>query len=72
MGPLKYLSNFWITLETALINCEVNFIFTSSVDWLMVSTNNANQGATLAVTEIKLYIPVVTLWTQIIQNYYSN
>ena len=23
--PLKYLSNFWRTLEMSLINCEVNF-----------------------------------------------
>ena len=26
--PLKYLSNFWRTLEMPLINCEVNFILT--------------------------------------------
>ena len=24
--PLKYLSNFWRTLETPLINCEINLI----------------------------------------------
>ena len=24
MAPLKYLSNFWRTLEMPLINCEVN------------------------------------------------
>ena len=24
--PLKYLSNFWITLDMALINCQVNLI----------------------------------------------
>ena len=28
MFPLKYLSNFWITLEMPLINCEVNLILT--------------------------------------------
>ena len=28
--PLKYLSNFWITLEMPLINCEVNLILTLS------------------------------------------
>ena len=27
MVPLKYLSNFWRTLEMTLINCEVNLIF---------------------------------------------
>ena len=26
--PLKYLSNFWKTLEMPLINCEVNLILT--------------------------------------------
>ena len=26
MVPLKYLSNFWRTLEMLLINCEVNLI----------------------------------------------
>ena len=26
--PLKYLSNFWTTLEMSLINCEVNLILT--------------------------------------------
>ena len=26
MVPLKYLSNFWRTLEMSLINCEVNLI----------------------------------------------
>ena len=25
--PLKYLSNFWRTLEMSLINCEINLIF---------------------------------------------
>ena len=29
MVPLKYLSNFWRTLEIPLINCEVNLILTS-------------------------------------------
>ena len=27
---LKYLSNFWRTLEMPLINCEINFILTWS------------------------------------------
>ena len=26
MVPLKYLSNFWRTLEMPLINCEINLI----------------------------------------------
>ena len=27
MIPLKYLSNFWRTLEMLLINCEINIFF---------------------------------------------
>ena len=30
MVLLKYLSNFWKTLEMSLINCEINFISISS------------------------------------------
>ena len=30
MGPLKYLGNFWRTLEMLLINCEVELILTWS------------------------------------------
>ena len=26
--PLKYLSNFWRTLDMPLINCEINLILT--------------------------------------------
>ena len=32
MVPLKYLSNFWRTLEKPLIDCEVNFILTRSIN----------------------------------------
>ena len=28
MVPVKYLSNFWRTLEMPLINCEINLILT--------------------------------------------
>ena len=30
MVPLKYLSNFWRTLEMPLINCEVELILTKT------------------------------------------
>ena len=56
MVPLKYLSKFWRTLEMPLINCEVNLILTWST--------NANQNATFAITDTKLYVHVVTLSTQ--------
>ena len=64
MVPLKYLRNFWRTLEMPLINCEVNLILTWSSTCVIVSTNNANQNATFAITNTRLYVPVVTLSTQ--------
>ena len=59
--PLKYLGNFWITLEMPLINCEVNLILTWSKD--CVITNSTAEGK-FAITETKLYAPVVTLSTK--------
>ena len=61
MVSLKYLSNFWRILEIPLINCEINFILTWSTNRVMVYANAANQGATFAITESKLYVPEVTL-----------
>ena len=59
--PLKYLSNFWRTLELPLINCEVNLSLTWSQD--CVITNSTGEGK-FAITNTKLYVPVVTLSTQ--------
>ena len=64
MVPLKYLSNFWRTLEMPLINCKVNLILTWSSTCVVVSTNNANEDATFTTTNTRLYVPVVTLSTQ--------
>ena len=61
MVPLKYLSNFWRTLEMPLINCKVNLIFTWSST--CVITNSTDAG-TFEITDTKLYVPVVTLSTQ--------
>ena len=62
--PLKYLSNFWTTLEMPLINREVELILTWSADCVIVSTNVADQNPTFTITEANLYVPVVTLSTQ--------
>ena len=64
MVPLKYLSNFWRTLEMPLINCEVNLILTWSSTCVIASVIVANQAATFAITDTKLYVPVVTFSTQ--------
>ena len=62
--PLKYLSNFWGTLEMPLINCEIKLTLTWYSNCVIVSTDVANQIATFAITDTKLYAPVVTLSTQ--------
>ena len=62
MVTLKYLSNFWRTLEIPLINCEVNLILTWSSTCVFIATKM--QNATFAITDTKLYLPVVTLSTQ--------
>ena len=62
--PLKDLSNFWRTLEMPLINCEVNLILAWSSNCALIATGNQNQNATFAITDTKLYIPVVILSIQ--------
>ena len=57
MVPLKYLSNFWRTLEMPLIDCEVNFI-------LIWSSTNSTVAGRFAITDTKLYVQVITLSTQ--------
>ena len=47
-----------------LINCEVNLILTWSSSCVLISTAIQNQNATFAITDTKLYVPVVTLSTQ--------
>ena len=64
MVPLKYLSNFWRTLEMPLIDCEVNLILTWSASCVIISTNVANQVPTFEIAETNFYVPVVTLSTQ--------
>ena len=46
-----------------LIHCEINFILTSSAN-CFISNAAANQATTFPITDIKLYVPVVTLSTQ--------
>ena len=61
MVPLKYLRNFWRTLEMPLINCQVNLILTWSSTCVITESNGAG---TFAITDTKFYVPVVTLSTQ--------
>ena len=64
MVPLKYLSNFWRTLEMPLINCKVELILTWSADCAIIYTGVAEQLLTSRITETNLYVPVVALSTE--------
>ena len=66
--PLKYLSNFWRSLEMPLINCKVELSlkwFENSVLTKAAIGPNADatgaEGTTFKRTNAKLYVPVVTL-----------
>ena len=72
MVSLKYLSNFWRTLEMPLINCEVELILVLSTNCVIIYTDVDNQVPTFTITETNFYVPVLTLSTQIMQNYYHN
>ena len=60
--PLKLLSIFWRTLEMPLINYKINLILNWSKDFV-ISNTAANQDTTFAITDTKLYVPVITLST---------
>ena len=68
--PLKYLSNFWRSLEIPLINCKVEL----SLEWTKNSVlsggenvndsgavANAGTAVTFKIPDAKLYVPIVTL-----------
>ena len=64
MAALKYLSNFWRTLEISLINYEINLILTWSPNYIILSGCAASEATTSAITDIKLYVRVVTFSIQ--------
>ena len=51
MAPLKYISNFWRTLEMPLINCEVELFLTWSADCVIIYTNIYDQVPAFTITE---------------------
>ena len=58
--PLKYLADFWRNS----INCWINLILTWSKNCFLVTGTAANQASTFAMTDIKLYVPLIALSTQ--------
>ena len=60
MVPLKYVSNFWRTLEMPLFNCEIILQSQWSRKCIIVAGTANNQKPTLQINGTKLYVPVVT------------
>ena len=59
--PLKYLGNFWRSLEMPLINCKVEL----SLKWYKnCILSSGGTAATFAITDTKLYISIFTLKTE--------
>ena len=58
---LKYLSNFWRTLEVPLINYEINFISTWSKKCFIIDNPIPGHEPKFTITDVKLYVTVVTL-----------
>ena len=72
--PLKYLGNFWRALDIPLISCEIFLelkwnkkCVITSLEQRQVDAgppivrDNVPTGATVSITDCKLYVPVVTL-----------
>ena len=56
--PLKYLSNFFRSLEMSLINCKIKLNLTWKKECVL-STDDGN--AVFIINDTKMYVPVVTL-----------
>ena len=61
--PLKYISNFFRSLEMPLVNCKVDLELSWKKDCLISRANVANNFL-FKITDTKLYVPVVTLSTK--------
>ena len=65
MVSLKYLTDIYRTLEMLIINCIVNLILTTqTANYVTLLNTNANQAIKFAITDLELYVPVVTLSTK--------
>ena len=59
--PLRFLSNFWRSLEMPLINCKLHLKSNWNKNCVM---SNVDGNTTFKVTNTKIYVPIVTLSTK--------
>ena len=63
--PLKYISNFFRSLEMPLVNCKVDLELTWTKDCVISSANAAVYTVvSFKIIDTKLYVPIVTLSTK--------
>ena len=67
--PLKYLSNFWRSLEMPLINRKIHL----ELNWLQDCTLSSDgRSAKFKIIDAKLHVPIVTLSTKHNVNLYQQ
>ena len=68
--PLKYLGNFWRSLDIPLINCEITLILYWYKECVLVgrahrgppaAAINSPTDAKFEITDCRLYVPIITL-----------
>ena len=59
--PLKYLSNFWRSLEMPLINCNVELSLKLYGNCIL---SRGGTAATFGITDTKFYVSIFTLKTE--------
>ena len=59
--PLKYLSNFWRSLEMSLINRKIHLELNWIKDFI---SSSARDSAKCKIADAKLHVPKVTLSTE--------
>ena len=63
--PLKYVSNFFRSLEMLLVNCKIDLELTWHIDYMISNVDAAaNHVVSFMIADTKLYVPVVTLSTK--------
>ena len=56
--PLKYLSNFFRSLEMPLVNCKIKLNLTWKKECVL---SNQAAAAVFIINDTKMYVPIVTL-----------
>ena len=63
--PLKYVRNFFRSLELPLVNSKIDLELTWHKDCMISSVDAAGgQVVSFMITDTKLYVPIVTLSTK--------